>query len=129
MISTVLIVDDMPMIRQALCKLFRTAGGFEVCGEASNGYEAIERANTLHPDLIVLDLCMPMMNGLETARELRKLNLASRVILYSLNAEDMVAKEAYAAGVTAVVSKAEGIKTLMTKAREITNISQAHFSS
>lgn len=119
MTSTVLIVDDMEMIRHVLCRLFKTAGGFEVCGEASNGHEAIESAKDLNPDLIVLDLCMPGMNGLETARILKKLNLRARTILYSLNAEDMVAKEAFAAGVSAVVSKAEGIKTLISKARTV----------
>lgn len=119
MTGRVLIVDDMEMIRHVLCRLFKTAGGFEVCGEASNGYEAIESAKTLNPDLIVLDLCMPGMNGLETARMLKSLNLHSRTILYSLNAEDTVAKEAFAAGVAAVVSKAEGIKTLISKARTV----------
>ena len=107
------------MIRQALCRLFKTAGGFEVCGEAANGCDAVALARTLKPDLIVLDLCMPGKNGLETARKLQELGLSSKTILYSLNAEDMVAKEALEAGVSAVVSKAEGIKTLISKARMV----------
>jgi two-component system nitrate/nitrite response regulator NarL len=118
-IHTVLIVDDKEIIRQALCRLFKTAGGFEVCGEASNGCEAIEVAQSLRPDLIVLDLCMPGINGLDTTRALRELDLSARIILYSLNAEDMVAREAFAAGVSAVVSKVEGIETLISKAREV----------
>jgi chemotaxis response regulator CheB len=53
----VLIVDDSASVRQALCKLFRQEGDFEVCGEAENGKVAIEKAQELRPDLIVLDLC------------------------------------------------------------------------
>lgn len=104
-------------MRQALRRLFKAAGGFNVCGEAKSGPEAIGIARALKPDLIVLDLCMPGMNGLETATEIRQLNLGSRIILYSLNAEDIGEKNAFSAGVSAVVSKAEGVKTLITKAR------------
>lgn len=109
------------MIRQALCRLFRTAGGFSVCGEASNGREAVELAQSLKPDLIVLDLCMPGMSGLETASQFKHLGLPARTILYSLNAEDMLAKEAFAAGVADMVSKTEGVQTLITKARAVLN--------
>jgi len=99
--------------------MFKSAGGFEVCGEASSGREAIEVARSLRPDLIVLDLLMPGMTGLETAQQLKKFALPSKIILYSLNAEDIGEKEAFAAGVSAVVSKAEGVKTLITKARAV----------
>ena len=62
MAKTVLIVDDNAYIRQALCELFKRESDFEVCGEAKNGKEAIARARELHPDLIMLDLSMPVMN-------------------------------------------------------------------
>jgi DNA-binding NarL/FixJ family response regulator len=117
--NTVLIVDDSAAMRQALCRLFKAAGGFQVCGEASNGQEAIELTRELKPELIVLDLCMPGLNGLETARQLNQLTDPPPIILYSMNAEDIIAKEASALGVSAVVSKAEGIKTLITKARKV----------
>ena len=73
MAKTVLIVDDNAYIRQALCELFTREAEFEVCGEAANGRQAVRKALELHPDLIVMDLSMPEMNGLETARELRRL--------------------------------------------------------
>lgn len=115
--STVVIVDDQAVIRKALRRLFKTAGGFEVCGEASSGLEAIRLAQNLKPDLIILDLCMPGLNGLETAHQLEGLQLPSRVVLYSMNAESIFEKDATAAGVAAVVSKAEGVETLIAKAR------------
>ena len=119
MLKSVVIVDDSELMRHALCRLFRAAGGFRVAGEASDGLEALELVRQLKPDLVILDLCMPGMNGLDTARELRRLELPAPVILYSMNADDIAAPEAFAAGVAALVSKVEGIKTLITKARVV----------
>jgi DNA-binding NarL/FixJ family response regulator len=123
--NTVLIVDDSAEMRLALRRLFTAAGGFEICGEASNGKEAIEKVRQLKPALVVLDLYMPGLNGLETARQLQSIHQLPPIILYSMNAPEIVAKEAFECGVTAVVSKAEGIKTLITKARSIINQSAA----
>jgi DNA-binding NarL/FixJ family response regulator len=124
-IKSVIIVDDNPAMRSALCRLFKTAGGFEVCAEASNGLEAIAKIEELRPDLIVLDLFMPGLNGLETARELKNRKLPGHIILYSMNAPEIAEKEAAIAGVSAIVSKAEGIQTLITKARLVVNASVA----
>jgi YesN/AraC family two-component response regulator len=63
-----LIVDDNTHVRRAVCELFKREEDFTVCGEAANGREAIAKALELHPDLIVLDLSMPVMNGLDAAR-------------------------------------------------------------
>jgi two-component system chemotaxis response regulator CheY len=63
MAKSVLIVDDVEIIRRAVCELFTAEADFDVCGEAANGQEAIERAQEFHPDLIVRDLSMPVMNG------------------------------------------------------------------
>src|SRR5437016_13578448 len=73
MAKAVLIVDDNALIRQALCEMFKREADFEVCGEAENGQEAIEKAQQLHPDLIVMDLSMPVMNGIEAASVLKSL--------------------------------------------------------
>jgi two-component system, chemotaxis family, chemotaxis protein CheY len=123
--NTVLIVDDSAEMRQALCRLFKAAGGFEICGEAANGQEAIQKVRDLMPRLVVLDLCMPGINGLETARQLQTITHPPPIILYSMNAEEIAGKEAFDCGVAAVVSKAEGIRTLITKARKILDISAA----
>ena len=71
MAKTILIVDDNAYVRQMICEAFKRESEFEVCGEAENGKEAIDKALVLHPDLIVLDLSMPVMNGLDAARELK----------------------------------------------------------
>jgi len=66
-------VDDHPAIRTALRMAFERQPGFTVCGEAEDGFDAIGKAKRLAPDLIVLDLRMPVMDGLEAARELKRL--------------------------------------------------------
>jgi YesN/AraC family two-component response regulator len=71
MAKMVLVVDDNAVIRQALCRLFSSEPGFDVCGEAENGQDAIEKAQVLHPHLIVMDLSMPVMNGIDAARTLK----------------------------------------------------------
>ena len=72
MVKSVLILDDNACVRSALCELLAREGDFDVCGEAENGREAIERARQLCPDLIVTDLSMPVMDGLEEARLLKQ---------------------------------------------------------
>jgi chemotaxis response regulator CheB len=66
-LKSVLVVDDNAFIRQVLCRVFTSEAGFDVCGEAENGRDAIEKAQVLHPDLIVMDLSMPVMNGIDAA--------------------------------------------------------------
>ena len=122
--NTVLVVDDNQTMRQALSRLFKAAG-FEICGEASNGPEAIKMVLQHRPGLVILDLCMPGINGLETARQLQLINHPPAIILYSMNAEEIVAKDACESGVAALVSKADGIKTLINKARGILQQSAA----
>ena len=69
----VLVVDDNAVIRHALCEVFTSEEGFDVCGEAENGRDAIEKAQALQPDLIVMDLSMPVMNGIDAAHALKTL--------------------------------------------------------
>ena len=116
---SVLVVDDSPTIRKVVCEFFTREGDFEVCGEAENGREAIEKARLLQPALIVTDVSMPLMNGLEETRILKKLMPALPVIIYSIHVDPFVQKEALAAGASAVVSKSDEITVLMRKAREV----------
>lgn len=91
---SVVIVDDNAAMRQALCRLFKAAEGFHICGEAANGSEAVALVGRLQPDLVVLDLCMPGRNGLEVARDLKEIMPAARIMLYSMNAEELVGQQA-----------------------------------
>lgn len=116
---SVLIVDDSPAIRRVMCELFAREGDFEVCGEAENGQRAIEMAQQFKPALIVTDLSMPVMNGLEETKILRKLMPEIPVILYSAHIDAFVEKEALAAGASAAVPKSDVVARLITRSRQL----------
>ena len=116
MSRTILIADDNLFIREALCKFFEQ-DDFSVCGVAENGKEAVDKAQELHPDLILLDLSMPVMSGLEATRVLKRMMPEVPVIMYSAHADSSTEKSARSAGVCALVSKSENISILLGKAR------------
>jgi len=116
--NRILIVDDNAVIRRALRDIIEF-NGWAVCGEAVDGRDAIEKAQALCPDLIVLDFSMPVMNGLEAAHVLHQIMPRVPMILCSLHASDVLHREVTAAGVKMVVSKAENMQILITKAKEL----------
>ncbi len=119
MAKSILIVDDNAYIRQALCELFKHESDFELCGEAENGKEAIAKARELHPDLIVLDLSMPVMNGLDAARELKWLMPTIALIMYSAFGDRLVEQQARLVGISELVSKSQPAAILVSKARSL----------
>jgi DNA-binding NarL/FixJ family response regulator len=116
---SVLIVDDNPAVRKLICQLFTREPDFQVCGEAENGREAILLAQDLRPDLIVTDLSMPLMNGLEETCVLKKLMPSVPIILYSAHMDRFVEKEAFHAGASAVVPKADVVALLIATSRSL----------
>jgi two-component system, NarL family, nitrate/nitrite response regulator NarP len=116
---TVLVVDDSPAVRRLICQLFTRESDFQVCAEAENGSEALLKAQQFDPDLVVTDLSMPQMNGLEEIRALNKLRLTTPVILYSAHMDSFVEKEAFAAGASAVVPKINVVAVLIPTARTL----------
>jgi CheY-like chemotaxis protein len=117
----IMVVDDNPAIRRVLKNILEFNDGWLVCGEAVDGRDAIEKAPQLNPDLIVLDVSMPVMNGLEAARVLHQVMPHVPLILCSLHTDDILRREAVNAGVNAVVSKAQNMQTLIHRARELLN--------
>ncbi len=115
MAKAVLVVDDNAFIRHSLCELFKREADLEVCGEAENGREAIEKAQQLHPDLIVLDLSMPVMNGLDAARVLKRLMPTVPLIMYSAFADSSAKQEILRKGFSELVSKSESFDVLVRK--------------
>jgi DNA-binding NarL/FixJ family response regulator len=92
---------------------------FDVCGEAENGRDAIEKAQAFHPDLIVMDLSMPVMNGIDAARALKNLMPFVPVIMFSEYSDVFSKQKAQSAGITALLSKAEHVGVLIEKARAL----------
>jgi DNA-binding NarL/FixJ family response regulator len=116
--NCILLVDDSPLVRRTLRKIFERAG-WEVCGEAANGREAIEKAEQLQPHVIVLDLAMPEMNGLEAARRLKKMIPGVHLILLTMHGNVIRSDEANSAGISAVFSKTDAITALLDKAQSL----------
>lgn len=116
--KTVLVVDDSPMIRQKLISAFRSAG-FGTCREAENGKQAIEVASQIRPDVIMLDLSMPVMNGLEAAPVLRQALPETPIILFTLFADTLSKADASKAGISMVLEKSTPLPTLLHKAQEL----------
>jgi DNA-binding NarL/FixJ family response regulator len=116
---SVLIVDDNTMVRKAICDLFKRDADFVVCGEAANGREAVEKARLLHPALIVTDFSMPVMNGLEATRALKKLLPMVPVILYSIHVDARLAQLMLAAGASAAICKKDAARVLIKTARTL----------
>ena len=115
----ILIVDDSPVIRKTLHQTLERQDDWEICGEAANGRDGIEKALRLKPDVIVLDLAMPVMNGLDAARELTR-RLPSLPLLMFTNFETARLKqEAISAGVSALVSKTESVEVLISGLRAL----------
>jgi two-component system, chemotaxis family, chemotaxis protein CheY len=117
--KTVLIVDDSVFVRHALCELFKRQPDFDVCGVAENGREAIEVASQLHPDLIVLDLSMPVMNGLDAARVLKRVLPAVPLMMYSAFGDSLSENQAKMIGISEIVSKYGPVSLLLEKARAL----------
>jgi DNA-binding NarL/FixJ family response regulator len=105
MVKRILIVDDHAAIRLALTRVIASVDDFQVCGEAENGRVGVELAMRLKPDLIILDLSMPVMDGLQAARELNRLMPAVPILMYTSFTSANLPAEALAAGVRKVASK------------------------
>ena len=115
----ILIVDDSPVIRKTLRETLADQDGWEICGEAANGREAIQKAQQLKPDVIVLDLSMPVMNGLDAARELARLAPSVPLLMFTNFETARLKQEALSAGVRTLVSKSESVGVLINGLRAL----------
>lgn len=110
----VLVVDDSEIVRMGVRVLLYDAAQWEICGEAENGADAITKVSELSPDIVVLDLIMPVMSGFETAARIRKIAPTTKIVFFSVHDTPTTAR---LVGADAFVSKASAAKEL---ARAIT---------
>ena len=111
----ILIVDDSFILRRTLRMLLEERSDWTVCGEAENGCEGIDKAQELKPDLVVIDLAMPLLNGIDASRMLKRLLPATPIVMFTTFTEPYIQAAALAAGVHTVVSKSEGATTLVRR--------------
>jgi len=109
----ILVVDDHPIVRQGLRTLLEGHSGWEVIGEASDGAEALEKARELNPDVMVLDVTMPRMNGLEACRLLRRQFPELEILFVTQHDSPQMMREALEAGARGYVVKSNAARDLL----------------
>ncbi len=109
----ILIVDDHEIFRRGLRSLLESRADWEVCGEATDGRDAVDRAKQLQPDVIVLDITMPRLNGLDAVPLIRKQVPTAKVVILSQHQPALMKQVALAAGAGAYVTKSEVSRELM----------------
>jgi DNA-binding NarL/FixJ family response regulator len=103
----ILLADDHPVFRMGVCALIRSHEGWEVCGEAADGREAVKKCIQLRPDLLILDICLPSLNGVDAARQILKHNPDQRILVVTNVESEQVIRECLQAGVRGWVCKSD----------------------
>lgn len=111
--ARILIVDDHEIFRKGLRSLLQTRAEFEVCGEAANGLEAVERTKELLPDIVLMDISMPQIDGLQATRIIRKEVPTSRVLILSQHDSPHMLSAALKCGASAYVTKSQVSRYLL----------------
>jgi DNA-binding NarL/FixJ family response regulator len=109
----ILIVDDHEALRAGVRSVLE-AHGLEVCGEAANGLEALQQATELQPDLVILDITMPVLDGFSAAREISKRLPRTAILLLSMHESASMVNVAKSSGARGYVAKSEGIARILT---------------
>ena len=109
----VLIVDDHEALRAGVRAALETRPGIEVCGEAANGREALDKARQLRPDVVILDITMPVLDGFSAAREINKNFPGVAILLLTMHESPNMINVAKSSGARGYVGKSEGLSTLL----------------
>ena len=115
----VLVVDDHPLVRDSLRRVLENSGEFEVAGEAANGDEAVQLAQDLRPDAVIMDLMIPGKDGVAACREIVDLLPDTRVLMLTASTEDEAVIAAVAAGATGYVVKDDSLVELLESLRDV----------
>jgi DNA-binding NarL/FixJ family response regulator len=116
---TLLIAEDHTVVREGLRSLLAAADGVEVVGEAVNGRQAVELAKTLRPAVVLMDIAMPVLNGLQATRELLAAVPETRVLILSAHADDAYVEQAVASGAAGYLIKQTSIQTLVDAIQKV----------
>jgi DNA-binding NarL/FixJ family response regulator len=112
--TRILLVDDHEIVREGIRTLIaRSRPDWEICGEAGNGEEAVEAVKTLKPDVVILDITMPKMSGLEAAPRIAKLGVGCRVLMFTMHDSERLSSEVRQAKAQGLVLKSQAARDLI----------------
>ena len=109
----ILVADDHEVVRRGLCALLQAQPDWEVCGEAGDGREALDKTQKLKPDVVILDIGMPSLNGLEATRQILKAMPNTKVLILTLHDSDQVVREVLNAGARGFLLKSDAARDLV----------------
>lgn len=113
MTPRILIADDHDVVRQGIRAILHARPNWEICGEAVDGREAIRLTKELHPDVIIMDITMPNMSGLEASQEIAKLSIPSRVLIFTMHESKSLGPSVRKAGAHGYVVKSRAGRDLI----------------
>lgn len=117
----ILVADDHDIIRRGLKELLTSRSGWEVCAEAKTGREAVTLAEQFKPEVVVMDISMPELNGLEAARQIRKSLPRTEILILTLHFSDQLVREIVEAGVRAYIMKSDADRDLVAAVEALSN--------
>jgi len=117
----VLVADDHEVMRMGIRNLLQFRSGWSVCAEASNGQEAVEKALQFHPDVVIMDITMPVMNGLDAARQIVTALPQIPIILFSMHVSDDLCQHLQQDGIRGAVAKGEAARDLAQAVEVVLN--------
>jgi DNA-binding NarL/FixJ family response regulator len=117
--ARILIVDDHEIVRQGIRNILNRRPEWEVCGEAVNGKEGVEAVKRTQPDLVILDITMPVMNGLEATGHISKLGLNSRILIFTMHDSERLISDVRDAGAQGYVLKSHAARDLIAAIEKI----------
>ncbi|HEY1660013.1 MAG TPA: response regulator transcription factor [Candidatus Sulfotelmatobacter sp.] len=117
----ILVADDHEVARKGVRSLLEEHAGWEVCGEAKDGREAVEFANQLKPDILLLDIGMPNLNGLDAARQILAINPDARILILTIHDSEQVVREVLAAGARGFLLKSDAGRDLVAAVEALQN--------
>jgi DNA-binding NarL/FixJ family response regulator len=121
----IFIVDDSKVVRELVRNYLEARLDYITCAEAGDGLEAIHRAKEVEPDLVIVDLCMPSMNGLETAAALHGMMPSVPIVLYTLHKDVIPETRVQAFGIRSVVSKMDQLEVLLEETLKFVGVERA----
>src|SRR5216684_4823936 len=117
----ILIADDHNLVRRGLKALIESRPGWQVCGEAHTGREAAAKAEQMKPDVVILDISMPGLNGVEAARKIRKSSPNTEILILSVHYSDQLIREILMAGVHGYIMKSDSDRDLIAALEKLAN--------